>query len=208
MNLVDRPELDWLSHALLLSLALGLLVSLVVGLLMLLRPNWLFAINDRWSRWVDTSGTFGELDRPRSLERTFYRHHRLAGALVTLASGYVLWQWMFAYRREGVFAMLGDRWRHSELNWIVSAGEVVVVLAHLFILVIGLVIFARPSLLKFVEEGGNRWHEANLAKDLDRVYSPLERLLQVNPRVAGLILLLAASWCLSGIVPVLERTLR
>lgn len=205
-NLI-APELDWLAEGLLLSLALGLLLAAAVGLGILLRPDRTFAVNERWSRWVDTTGEFEVLDRPRSLEPLFYRYHRLAGLLITLGSSFVLWQWMFAYQRSGVFAMLGARWALPELNWIVTAGEVVVVALHLVILCIGMVILVRPSLLKIVESGGNRWHRPQVGRVLDRVYSPLERGFQLHPRVAGLGLLLSATWCLSGLLPVLARIL-
>lgn len=201
------PELAWLAEGLLLSLALGLLLAAAVGLGILLRPDRTFAVNERWSRWIDTTGEFEVLDRPRSLEPLFYRYHRLAGTLITLGSSFVLWQWMFAYKRDGVFALLGARWALPELNWIVTAGEFIVVGLHVVILGIGLVILVRPSLLKIVESGGNRWHRTAVGQALDRVYSPLERGFQLHPRVAGLGLLVSATWCLSGLVPVLARIL-
>lgn len=203
MEALIAPELRWLAEGLLFSLALGLLLSAVVGLLILLRPATAFAINERWSRWVDTTGEFELLDRPHSLERVFYRYHRLAGALITLGSSFVLWQWMFAYERSGVFAMLGSRWARPELNWAVTAGEWIVVGLHVVILGIGFIILLRPSLLKALESGGNRWRQTPVGSKLDRVYRPLERGFQLHPRVAGLILLLASTWCLSGLAPVL-----
>lgn len=207
METLIAPELEWLAEGLLLSLALGLLLSALVGLLMVLRPARLFSLNERWSRWVDTSGQFAVLDKPRSLERFFYRYHRIAGALITLGSSYVLWQWTFAYRRDGVFGMLGERWSQPELNWAVTAGEWITVGLHILILAIGLVILFRPSLLRRLELEGNRWHEPVVARALDRIYSPLERMLQVYPRLSGAVLLLASTWCLSGLVPVLARSL-
>ena len=101
MTPLIAPELDWLAEGLLLSLALGLLLSALVGLLMLVRPTRMFDLNASWSRWVDTGGQFAVLDRPRSLERWFYHHHRLAGTLITLGSSFVLWQWTFAYKSGG-----------------------------------------------------------------------------------------------------------
>lgn len=207
METLIAPELAWIAEGLLLSLALGLVASAIVGLFMLVRPERLFSVNERWSRWIDTTGQFEALDRPYSLERIFYRHHRLTGALITLGSSFVLWQWMFAYRRSGVFSMLAARWSQPELSWAVSAGEWIVVGLHLLILVVGLVILLRPSLLKAIESGGNRWHQPKVAQGLDHVYSPLERGFQLHPRVSGLSLLLASTWCLSGLLPVLSRLL-
>ncbi len=205
MKSLIPPDLEWLAEGLLLSLALGLLLAAMVGLLMLMQPGRLFAINERWSRWVDTSGQFEALDRPYSLERIFYRYHAVAGSLITLGSSFVLWQWTFAYQRNGVFSMLGARWARPELNWAVTAGEWIVVGLHILILVIGLIILLRPSLLKSLESGGNRWHRPEVARALDRVYSPVERAFELHPRLAGLTLLLASTWCLSGLLPVLTR---
>lgn len=207
MDALVSPDFEWLAEALLLSLALGLLLSVLVGLLMVLRPSRLFSLNERWSRWVDTSRQFSALDRPRSLERLFYRYHRISGALITLGSSYVLWQWTFAYRRDGVFGMLGSRWAQPELNWAVTAGEWITVGLHILILTIGLIILLRPSLLRSLEVEGNRWHEARIPGALDQPYISVERLLQGHPRLAGVVLLLVSTWCLTGLVPVLARLL-
>ena len=207
MDWITHPEFDWLAQGLLLSLALGLLLSVIVSLLMLTRPERLFALNKNWSRWIDTAGLFRTLDRPHTLERFFYRHHRLLGALIALGAGFVLWEWTFAYHRAGLFGMLGARWSRPELNWIIAAGEWIVVGLHALILVIGLVILLRPSLLKNLESEGNRWHTPAVGEILDTRYSVLEQRMVLHPRVAGLLLLLASTWCLSGLLPVLRRAL-
>lgn len=207
MNMLTSPELDWLAQGLLLSLALGLLLSVMVGLLMLTAPRELFSINASWSRWIDTTGSFKALDTPHPLERFFYQHHRVLGTLIVLGAGFVLWQWMFAYQRSGLFGMLGARWARPELNWIIAAGEWIVVGLHALILLIGLVILIRPSLLKNLENQTNRWHKAGDTQRLDARHTGLEERMALHPRIAGFLLLLASTWCLSGLLPVLKQVL-
>lgn len=101
---------------------------------------------------------FEELERPRSLERLAYRHHRLLGALLTLGATYVLATWALDYDADAVLNLAGRHWTARGLDWMFAAGELLVVLLHAVVLAIGLVVLIRPSLLKGVERVVNRWH--------------------------------------------------
>lgn len=101
---------------------------------------------------------FHHLERPRSLERVAYRHHRLLGALLCLGSGYVLATWAMDYETAAVLNLAGRHWTARGLDWLFVAGEALVVLLHACVLAVGLVVFLRPSLLKGVERVVNRWH--------------------------------------------------
>src|SRR5690242_16410919 len=112
MSSLSTASLPW-TEALLTALMVGLILALVVGVLLLAMPQALFALNARLSRWVDTRNALGMLDQPLSLERFFYRHHRILGVLIVMGSGYVLWRWAFDYDRADLLALLGRRWVSS-----------------------------------------------------------------------------------------------
>lgn len=196
-----------LLQGLAVALVLGLLLALVIGVLLLARPGAAFAINQRLSRWIDTRPAFSALDRPRSLERFFYRHHRVLGALIVLGASYVLWRWAFAYERADLIAVIGRRWVAAGLDWVPAALEVALVGLHLAVLVVGALVFVRPSLLKGVERTANRWQDAS-ANRLDAVIGSLDGAFEGHPRVSGLILTISATWCLLALAPVLAELLR
>jgi hypothetical protein len=207
MSPLPPEALPWL-QGLAVTLVLGLLLALVVGVLLLARPQALFWLNQRLSRWVDTRPTFHALDQPRHLERFFYRHHRVLGILVVLGAGYVLLRWAFAYDRSDVAGLLSPRWATHGIDWVPLALEAMLVGLHVAILAIGVMIVFRPSLLKGVEKAANRWQEGPETAPLDTVVGSLDGTFEGHPRVSGLLLVLSATWCLLALAPVLADLLR
>lgn len=202
------PEvLPWF-QGLAVVLLLGLLLALFVGVLLLARPQALFTLNQRLSRWVDTRQAFGLLDQPRHLERFFYRHHRALGVLVVLGATYVLARWAFAYDRDALLALLGPRWAAQGMDWVPLALEVVLVGLHVAILVVGGLIVFRPSLLKGVEKAANRWQPGPATAPLDTVVGHVDDTIESHPRVSGLLLVVLAVWCLLALAPALADLLR
>ncbi len=87
--------------------------------------------------------------RPWRVEHLVYRHHRIAGTLITLGSAWFLWQFF-----QGPINGLADSaW--SILWWGLAA-------AHACTLLIGLVILFRPSRLKPIESLANRRYDLGL----------------------------------------------
>jgi len=195
------------AEALLLALIVGLALALVVGVLLLARPQALFALNSRMSRWVDTRATLGILDQPHSLERFFYRHHRPMGILIAMGAAYVLWRWAFDYQRSEVLAMLSRRWLASGLDWVPAALEATVVALHGAILIVGLLVAFRPSLLKGVERAANHWQDGPATTPFDSVVGSLDGAFEGHPRVSGLLLVVTACWCLLALAPFMAGVL-
>lgn len=206
MSPLSPEALPWWVEGLLAALVVGLTLALAVGVLLLARPEALFALNARLSRWVDTRATFGVLDQPRHLERFFYRHHRVLGVLIVLGASYVLWRWAFSYDRSEMMAVLGRRWVTAGLDWIPAAVEAVLVTLHVVVLVLGALIMFRPSMLKGVERAANRWQQPSTAP-LDSVVGRLDGTFEGYPRVSGLLLIVSASWCLLALAPVIADVL-
>lgn len=204
---LSSEVLPWV-QGLALVLVLGLGVALLVGVMLLARPQALFALNARLSRWIDTNPTFGLLDQPRHLERFFYRHHRLLGGLIVLGASYVLLRWAFVYERSDVIALLSPRWIAHGMDWIPRALEALLVGLHVLVLVVGVLIALRPSLLKGVEKAANRWQPIPTTTPLDSVIDTVDRSVEGYPRVSGLLLVISASWCLLALAPAIADLLR
>jgi hypothetical protein len=206
MNALSPVALP-LAQGLLVALAVGLGLALLVGALLLARPRALFALNAWLSRWVDTRRAFGMLDEPHHLERFFYRHHRILGALIVAGAGYVLWRWAFYYQRADLVALLGARWLSRGLDWLPGALETALVTLHGAILMIGVLVFFRPSLLKGFERTANHWQPGLATTPLDTVVGNLDGAFEGHPRVSGLLLVVSAFWCLLALAPVIVDVL-
>jgi hypothetical protein len=124
-----------------------------------------------------------------------------------LGATYVLWQWAFHYERAEVVALLGRRWRAAGLDWLAPALEVALVGLHAAILVVGMLIFFRPSLLKGVEQAANRWQDGPATSRLDSVVDGLDDAFEGHPRVSGLLLVVSAAWCLAALAPIFAELL-
>jgi hypothetical protein len=188
-------------------LALGLLLALFVGVLLLARPQALFVLNTKLSRWIDTRATFHMLDQPRHLERFFYRHHRALGAFIVLGASYVLWRWAFHYERAEVVALLSRDWLAAGMDWVPLALEAALIGLHCAILVVGALIFYRPSLLKGVERAANRWQSGPPTHPLDSVVGGVDDAIEGYPRVSGVLLVVSAGWSLAALLPVFTQLL-
>jgi hypothetical protein len=202
------PEvLPWV-QGLAVVLVLGLGLALFVGVMLLARPRALFALNEWLSRSFDTAPTFRLLDQPRHVERFFYRHHRVVGALVVAGASYVLLRWAFAYDRPGVLALVSPRLATGGLDWVPLALEATLVGLHVAILAVGVLIMFRPSLLKGVEKAANRWQDGPTTTPLDSVVGNLDGTFEGHPRIAGVVLVVSAVWCLLALAPVVADLLR
>ncbi len=127
---------------------------------------------------------FALLDCSWRVEGIIYRHHRISGVLIILASGVFLWQ---AASYLGALQAGASIW--STAWWVLVA-------SHGITLLIGLVILLRPSRLKSLEAVANRHYE-------------LERKSPVSPPLnpQALILLLTACIVLAGLVLLLLERL-
>lgn len=206
MNALSPLSLP-LAQGLLVALVVGLGLALVVGALLLARPQALFALNARLSRWVDTRGAFRVLDEPHHLERFFYRHHRALGLVIVVGASYVLWRWAFHYERADLIALLGPRFVSRGLDWVPAALETTLVTLHGAILMIGALVFVRPSLLKGFERTANHWQTGPATTPLDAVVGNLDGAFEGHPRVSGLLLVVSAFWCLLALAPVIADVL-
>jgi len=206
MTFVSPDSLHWV-QGLLVALMVGLLLALFVGVLLLTRPQALFVLNTRLSRWIDTRAVLGKLDQPHHIERFLYRHHRVLGIMIMVGAGFVLWRWAFAYERSQFLAALGTRFMASGLDWIPAAVETILVALHGAILMVGLVVAFRPSLLKNFERTANRWHQGPATTPFDAVVGTLDGAFEDHPRISGLLLVLAACWCLLALTPVVVEVL-
>ena len=199
----------WVAQGLLASLACALALAAVVGILLLLRPDVGLRINERSSRWVDTRGVLGTLDRSWRVEPWLYHHHRLLGGAIVAGTALVLWLWLRAYDRAQVLSALAPRLQAQGLDWIVDGLQWAVVVIHAAALLLGVVILARPSAIKNFEARANQWYGGpGLAAALDREYYGAEQWLKAHPRLVGTLALTGSTYALLALSPVLPMLVR
>jgi hypothetical protein len=183
-----HPELlAGLQQGLFFSLCVGLALSGLWGLWLVMAPDRAQRFAMSADQWVPTEAWFARLNQPVETTRWFYRYHHAAGLLISAGAAYALWRWHTAYERESVIGMLDRRLIHSGMDWLIPAGEWIFLAFNSAILVFGMVVLFRPSLLKTPERWANRWVEVEADRALDRKFDPLARAVEAHPRVLGLL---------------------
>ena len=194
MSPIDPGLTQAVEHALRFSLVCGLGCAAIWGLWLLVAPVSAARFAAWTDRWVSTQETAERLNRPISSHRFFYRHHRIAGGLITAGAAYCLVRWWRNYDREAVLAQLFPRLRSAGLDWLVAAVEWMFVGFNAAILIAGLVVLFRPSLLKTPERIADRWVQVRTDPVLNRRYDPLADLLVERPRIVGVAVLLSCGF--------------
>lgn len=140
-----------------IMVVIGVLLSitLCIGTAVAVRPQWLDSLRQAGGRLSLRRAT-RVLDAPRNIDHIFYRYHRAYGAVVIALAIFLLyflsfvevgtgWSNVLGIQDEEVLAMLGT-WARFIL-WIFA----------IFALMIGTIVFVRPSALKNLEQWANRW---------------------------------------------------
>lgn len=170
-----------LQQSFLKLLWIGSLAGILVGLGLLFKPQQVVHLNQALSRWVGSNKLNMALDRPRWIDRFFYRHHRPLGTAVFAGATTVLYIFLFHYNFRGISALIPRNywWLSDALIGILLIGSVVAVL-------VGLIVLIRPSLLRDIEKSLNRWISTeHLHSQFNSMNFSVEKSLLRHHRFAG-----------------------
>lgn len=166
-----------------------LLVAL--GLWILFLPAHFLRVGQSLSRWISTDHYFEALDRPRYQERFIYKHHHIAGGLIITGALYTLVMLITRVDFDVIQTALPVVINRLLSEWLYISVYYLLVVANLLALLVGLVIFIRPSALKGVEQKLNHWVSADRQlKKLDETHEIALEVLPGNPRLFGLAVML------------------
>ena len=167
-------------------------VTMFIGFAFVLFPGRMNAWAGKLNVWIATDRYVKVLDSVQSVERSFYRHHRIFGALIAAGGCYVvyaLWNAALPMHRLPVIA------NPAFSEWIYHAAHLVLIAFNILAVVVGVLIFIRPSLLKGVEEWGNRWISSEpVVQQLDSQHFMDEKKVLEHARIFGFMVLLGSSY--------------
>ena len=193
---------EWLFAAL---FWLGALLF-VLGLVLLLFPASLERMSGRLDRWIETQAAVDWLDQPIRLERVFYRHHRVMGLFILAGSGYCLYSLMLWVDYNELIVGVPELAGQGVTGMLLEGALLVLGVGNLFALVVGIIVFVRPSLLKGVESWGNRWIESDrFMETLDRQVDVTDSWLSQNPRLIGVLAVIGSLYIMSNTAIVVLR---
>jgi hypothetical protein len=167
---------------------------LPVGLSFCLFPKKIFEVANRMNKWIITDHFFDTINK----ESFFYRYHRIFGMVVIIVSMASLYTLTFYLGIESIIDVLNKLSGSAFEKWLF------VILYYLLLgfvamtVIIGIIMFVRPSVLKSFEKWCNYWVDTDTPlKVLDRENNMPDKILPgSNPRVFGLFVILGAIYML------------
>ena len=179
----------------------GSVFGFLVGVGLLLKPERIALLNHYFSRWFSTDKMTEQLDRSRSTERFLYRHHRLVGGALFVAAMFVLYIFLFSYNLRRMSTATASGY------WVLMDALVAILLVGTVLAgLVGIVVAARPSLLRDIEKSTNRWFAMEgIVKFFNNMrYSPDQHILR-RGKMAGVLIIAASLYILIVLVPFLWR---
>ena len=177
---------------LLVVLAILLALAMLFGLAIAVRPALLDRLRGITDQHLSMRRATRSFDIPRNVDRWFYRYHRIYGTVVVILSIFLLYFLAFGYQSPAWVAAFPREYHEVALIGAEVARFLLWLVAVLGVMV-GTIVFVRPSALKDVEDWANRWiTPRRLTRGLDREYNPADAWVSRHPRAWGIAITLAA----------------
>jgi hypothetical protein len=186
-------------HSFLILVVIGACMSAAIGLGLLFAPQRFARINAFWSRWIDTRKFESAMDRPRWTERFFYRHHRLVGIVMSIASWFVLYHFLLTPNIRHRVAMVT-----TDVAGLLDAGVSIVVIGGVWGATIGLILVFKPSLIRDIEASANKWISTDkVGQKVNEVHMRIDLIVLHHRKTFGVIMIAAAAMVITRILPLL-----
>lgn len=190
-----------LLRSFLILLCAGSIAGVLIGAGMLLKPERIVFLNQYFSRWISANKIKEQLDRPRWIERFFYRHHRLVGGVLFIGAIFVLYVFLFDSKTRRIYAAItpGNWWLMDALMAALLGGSVLAAL-------VGIIVLAKPSLLREIEKSTNRWISTEgVVKFFDGMRNSFDRQILRHRKIAGVFTIIGGLYILIVLGPFLWR---
>jgi hypothetical protein len=174
-------------------LLIGALLGALLGLLLIFKSPLIQCVNRVANRWISMRRFERLLDRSISLERWFHKHHKPTGMAIVLGALYMLVYFGFEFDKAYVLQRLSSAVPAALLGGLLDALVLISLTGAAVALCVGLIFWLRPSLLRGIEAGANRWISLRHATEvLDVPHNQVEYFAQRYSREVGWLLLLGS----------------
>lgn len=192
---------DVLLRSFLILLCAGSIAGVLIGAGILLKSERIVFLNQYFSRWISANKIQEQLDRPRWTERFFYRHHRLVGGVLFVGAIFVLYVFLFGSRTRRIYAAItpGNWWLMDALMGGLLGGSVLAAL-------VGIIVLAKPSLLREIEKSANRWISTEgVVRFFDGIRNYFDQQILRHRKIAGVFMIIGGLYILIVLGPFLWR---
>lgn len=167
-------------------------LACIAGLWALSAPQSFLRLNRLCSTWIETKSFENKLSENKlTLDRIIYRHHFLSGFLLVAASLSLLYLalFQFAGNAAGSGPRIAGAWSGLFYEFMLSFA----CLAGVVGMIVGMIVFIRPSSLKLAESWGNRSVSLQpLIERLEHRFGIIDVWVERHTRLFGGVALLCA----------------
>lgn len=167
----------------------GSIIALIFGITLIFIPSTALKFNAKVNHNLIKSESF------------FYRHAKVNGAILILGSLFIFYT-LATFNFNLLIPYLPGQISPSVCKWLSQAGQLFFFVGSTFILIFGLVVFFRPSLIKTIETTANRWFSIqSVFPFLTTNKDAGNQWLRSYPRIIGFFFTLFALFILFSFLP-------
>ena len=191
-----------LLHVLILVLMTGSIAGLFAGTALVLRPAWLLHVGKFLNRWISTRPITRLLDRMVRIDRWFYRHHQVSGALMLAGAIFLINFYTGSFDKPFILDKLSHALALAPklISFLLDSVVFTILLGAALALIISLFLLIRPSMLKDFERGANQWISLRQAlKPLEVSRFGMDEFVFQNVQMTGVLMLCGSLYTLSAL---------
>ena len=180
---------------------IGTFVALFFGIALIFVPTTTLKFNEKINTRFSMRKATKKIETPIKSEPVFYRHSKISGAILTLGSLFVLYT-LITFNAYPLIPHLPKSISPAAWEWIIDSAQIFFYITCTFTFIFGLIVFARPSLIKGFEQAANHWIStrqgfSKMSTDIDVT----NKLVNAYPRVFGSFITLFALIVLFFLLP-------
>lgn len=174
-------------------LLFGALLGVLLGMLLISSPKVVERISSIANHWISTRRLNQMLDRSISIEHWFYQHHRMIGLFIVLGAVYMFIYFGGLFDKPSLLRYLNGAAPKVVLDILIDAMVLCMLVGAAVALMAGLFLAFRPSLLRDLEAGTNKWVSSRSAsKGLDVQRGQVDSFVLLHAQRTGWLLLLGS----------------
>ena len=168
-----------------LFIIIGTFIALILGLALIFAPSFALKFNNKVNTRFSMREKTKRIETPIRSEPIFYKYSKLSGTILTVGALFVLYT-LATFNAYTLIPHLPKSLPPVIWEWIIESAQVFFYLTCSFILVFGILVFIRPSLIKGLEKAANHWIStrqgfSKMTQDINFT----NKLVNAYPRVFG-----------------------
>jgi hypothetical protein len=168
-----------------LFIIVGTFVGLIFGLGLIFAPSITLKFNEKINTRISLRKKTKAIETPIKSEPVFYKYSKISGAILIIGSLFILYT-LATFNIYSLIPHLPKSISPAAWDWLLQAGQIFFFITCSFILIFGLIVLIRPSLMKNFEQAANHWistrqHFSKMSNDINLA----NKLVNTYPRAFG-----------------------